>query len=135
VCGGQGGALAARIAGKTYRLQANDRKMASLSLTCASRYSTLRVRDDRGEHEVRCGHGAWIDGQTSLEGPGVQPVAASAAWIDDQTWVGKVCFIQTAFSRTLTCRFTGEGVTLDDRVNVAFGPLDRPQLAGRLDVG
>jgi hypothetical protein len=41
-------------------------------------------------------------------------------------------FTSTAFCPTITCRFMQEQLTFDFKANVSFGPLERPQLVGRI---
>ena len=60
-----------------------------------------------------------------------QSIAATGAWIDAETFVARLCFCNTPFGPTLTFRFKEDTLTFDYRENVAFGPVERPQLVGR----
>jgi hypothetical protein len=57
-------------------------------------------------------------------------VAASGAWSDDDTLTVKACFHDTPFCATLGLRFAGDALVLDRRMNVGFGPTERPTLVG-----
>ncbi len=59
------------------------------------------------------------------------PVVAAGAWTAADTYLVQLRYYSTPFSRTLTCRFDGDTVTVDARLNVSFGPLEQPQLVGR----
>ena len=63
---------------------------------------------------------------------GDQPVAASGAWTDEDTYVAKLCLHRTPFCATLGLEFAGDILLFDQEMNVGFGPTKRPQLVGRL---
>jgi hypothetical protein len=63
---------------------------------------------------------------------GTRQVAASGAWTDEQTYVAQLWWYEMPHGRTLTCHFDGDGLRLEQHVNVAFGPTNRPMLAGQL---
>ena len=98
---------------------------------------------DRGEQHIPCGHGLWERGEATAmlrtmfraepsEGdPPPAKVAASGAWSDERTYVVRLRWYETAFARTLTCRFGGDRVTIEQAQNVSFGPTARARLEGR----
>ena len=59
-------------------------------------------------------------------------MAASGAWTSDDTYEIRLCFYETPFCPTIICRFAEDRLTYDYKPNVGFGPLERPQLVGRL---
>ena len=124
--------VAPPISGQTWHFEPNAQNIAGISLRCDQRQTTLTIRDDRGEHAIVCGHGAWVKGMTAYDNGGSRPVAASAAWTGDDTLTIKLCCCETPFCPTLTCRFSDGQMTFDYHANVAFGAIDRPQLIGRL---
>ena len=71
---------------------------------------------------------------TTLDNAKPQPVAASGAWIDADTYVVKLSYYETPFCPTLTCRFVEDRLALLYRPNVSFGPLERPELTGLIDM-
>ncbi len=58
------------------------------------------------------------------------PVAAAGAWTAADTYLVQLRYYGTPFSRTLTCRFDGDTVTVDAKLNVSFGPLEQPRTGG-----
>jgi hypothetical protein len=58
-------------------------------------------------------------------------VAAAGAWRDDRTFELAVCYRETPFIATLTCRFEGDDLTIARQTNVSFGETTGPELRGR----
>ncbi|MFN8008770.1 MAG: hypothetical protein U0V70_17445, partial [Terriglobia bacterium] len=100
--------------------------------------ATLRLQNSSGETKIPSGSGAWRKGRAyfiaspdnRMSVTGEQPVAASGAWITEDTYAMKLCFYQTPFSVTLTFQFKGDQLLFDTEYNVAFGPVKLPQLVG-----
>jgi hypothetical protein len=92
----------------------------------------MTLRDERGEHPVECGNGAWVKGTAALGDQPARTVAASGAWTDEDTYTMKLCFYETPFIETVACKFAGDRVTVSRKMNVGFGPTERPPLVGRL---
>jgi hypothetical protein len=44
----------------------------------------------------------------------------------------KLCFYETPFIQTVSCKFAADQVTVSRKMNVGFGPTERPTLVGRL---
>ena len=134
---------AAQVTTRTYTLSPNDEKVEAITFDFGNDVAVLSVRDASGTHSVQCGYeGAWQTGTTTFLQRGIWPaappqesvrVAASGAWADENTFVARLCFYETPFAPTLSCRFGdgGERVLLDLRGNVGFGPAERPTLEGR----
>jgi hypothetical protein len=61
-----------------------------------------------------------------------QPVAATGAWSDEDTFRVKACLYETPYCTTLDLHFAGDALVLDQEVNVAFAgtPTRRPRLVG-----
>lgn len=135
--------VAARVSGQTYHLDANDEQIESLRLDVADDGCVLTVRGPLGDQRVVCGVDGWREGVVALpdgrrpqalEDVGPRRVAARGAWIADDTYVIALCFFETPFSATITCRFVDDRLLYDYRLAVGFGPLERPQLVGHLVV-
>ena len=99
---------------------------------------TLTLRDDHGEHVIPAGFGRWQPGVLPLGWYGLQPISASGAWANAQTFVAKVAYVETPFIDTYTVQF-GEGdaktVRIEHAINVmGLGPAPRPlpTLTGRV---
>jgi hypothetical protein len=58
-------------------------------------------------------------------------VAASGAWSDDTTFVGKLCFYETPYIVTVTLKFAGDEVRISSEANVGFGPTREAALVGK----
>ncbi|MCL5996132.1 MAG: beta-lactamase family protein [Chloroflexi bacterium] len=124
-------ALAEKVSGKIFNLDANEQKVETASLDLSDQGCTFTIRDQRGEHRVACGSGTWLKGVTTLNGDEPQPVAASSAWTAEDTYTMKLYFYETPFCLTITSRFTADQVTLNFKTNVGFGPTEHPPLVGR----
>ncbi|MFT3890051.1 MAG: serine hydrolase [Anaerolineales bacterium] len=77
--------------GKVYKLEANPFNLESVTLQFGESNSTLILRDARGEHPIQIGHSTWSNGISNMRGRGDEPVAASGAWIADDTYEVRVC--------------------------------------------
>lgn len=141
----------ARVAGRTFAIAPNDDKIEALTFRFEGDSSEITIQDDRGAQRIACGHGRWLVGTASFPHTDhwvcrvpfhlrrepwlpARPwqVAVSGGWLDDQTYVVRMRWTETPYARTLTCHFDGDRLVVRQRVNVAFGPTDRPRLEGRL---
>jgi hypothetical protein len=134
--------VATKTSGKGYAFAGKRRPLQAISFDFGGDEDRCTVRDDRGEHRVACGRGAWVKGTTAWDltrppaeprgAPQPRPVAASGAWITDDTYEMKLVFYATPFCFTMTCRFGHDKLKLKPRMNVSFGPTEFPQLTGQL---
>jgi hypothetical protein len=133
-------ALAAEIAGRTYRFAPNDLGIESFALSLDGAGTALTLRDRNGEHRIVCGDGVWRGGVTSFMSqggrrldsrPAQRSIAAAGAWAADDAYLATIYYDETPFCGTLTCRFAGERLLLDMAVNVSFEATTFPQLEGR----
>jgi CubicO group peptidase (beta-lactamase class C family) len=123
---------AARVSGRTFRFEPNEEKLQSATLTFNGHRCTLALHDEHGEHPFECGHGEWVKGTIPFGDDPAARIAASGAWTDADTYTAKLCFYETPFIQTVTCKFSGDQFTLSRKMNVGFGPTERPALVGRL---
>ncbi len=127
--------LADHLSGQTYVFGQNDEGLQSLSFDFAGgkvvyeRVAGRRKR--RGKHSFAYGRGIWVDGVAALGAPEPAKVAVSGAWQSEDTFVLTLCWYESSFVATLTCRFEADRLYLNYRTNVGFGPVERPQLVGR----
>jgi len=131
---------AARVSGRRYvfegeaqEVEADEPKLEAVSLDFGREGCVLSLWDERGEHRIRCGSGAWFKGSSYPIRGEAQPVAASGAWTTEDTYVMKLYFYRTPYCQTVTCRFEEERVIVNRKQNVSFGPTERPELVGRID--
>jgi hypothetical protein len=128
---------AREVSGRVYLLPENDSRIEAVSLE-AGEETRLVLRIDGREWPLTCGAGEWTRGgrlplgARHAEGAN-EPVAASGAWTGDDTYVAQVCFHETPFCATLELEFEGDVLLFDGRMNVGFGPTERPTLIGRLE--
>ena len=126
--------LAARVSGRTYDLAPNDQQLTHVTFDFAAR--RLSLTGAAGEQQLAWGsNGTWPRGELAWESATPERVAASGAWTADDTFALGLCWYRTPFCPRLTCRFAGDEVALDYRLNVSFGPLERPTIVGRLTDG
>lgn len=137
--------IADNVSGRVYHFEPNEQGAESITFDfgsgCGQGRCIVRLAyAGREEHLVEVGgEGTWQDGRTAAFGSSpddtARPVSASGAWTDEDTYVMRLCFTETPFSPTVTCRFEGDGkdsrLLLDYCANVAFGPRERPQLVAR----
>ncbi len=126
--------LAERISGKTYTFAPNPERLHSLRFNFAADSLTYRLlggRARRGKHSLTFGRCAWVEGTASLAAPAPCKVAASGTWTAEDTFTLTLCQTETPFMVTLAFTFHGDEVTLNAKVNVAFGPTEFPALLGK----
>jgi CubicO group peptidase (beta-lactamase class C family) len=128
---GSSSALETAVSGRSYRFAANDLQIQQLSLEFDAERVVLRVRDNRGEHELVAGRDAWLQGETTLDQRGRLRVAAAGAWTALDTYELRLWYIETPFSPTITCRFDDDRVRFTYRLNASFGPTEFPPIEGR----
>ena len=58
-------------------------------------------------------------------------ILTSGTWTAPDTFTITLRYVETPFTRTLTCVFTGSTVTIRQVVNLAFGPTEGPTLQGK----
>jgi CubicO group peptidase (beta-lactamase class C family) len=130
---------AAELTGRDFTLVENSDQLAAIRFDFEADGCAVTLRDGRGEQRIQCGFGRWVqsDGTTlrarefGVEGPAATKLVASGAWLDDRTYLVELCWYETPFRRTLTCRFDGDRVVVDQQANVSFGPVERPRLEGK----
>jgi CubicO group peptidase (beta-lactamase class C family) len=132
----------ARLSGQTFEIAPNDDRISSLSFDFAANGATLTVGSESGTQQIDCRFDGWARGTADIEsayrrhlgtqGPIANAVAASGAWTSEDTYTAELLWYQTPFRRTLTCRFSGDGVRVEQRANLSFGSTERPTLEGRL---
>lgn len=129
------GSLQEPVSGRKYVLEpADDEALHSLSVRFDGDNCILSVEDSHGEHELVCGRGTWKQGETTLGWDHVRRMAGSSGWQDDSTFAVCVYYYDTPHAITFTCRFDGDDIALDRRINVSFGPTELPTQTGRARV-
>lgn len=115
--------LAASLSGKTFTFSANDARVERCTLTFTPDGANLNLKDSRGDHAVTAGLQKWSLGETDLAVPALNTgrtvmatpktkSAASAQWLDDNTFELTCRFIETPHHDTFTFAFDADKVTL-----------------------
>ncbi|MEO8428860.1 MAG: serine hydrolase [Verrucomicrobiota bacterium] len=124
--------IAAKVLGKKFTFPMNDQKLESITLmTDAGGGLSLAMQSNGGESRFPCGYHEWKKGRGAFGSYRDEPIAASIAWVADDTCVVKLCAYETPFYSTIKLLFDGAQVFLDSEQNVGFGSTKRPQLVGQ----
>ena len=130
---------AAQLSGRTFAFAANEQGVETIRYDFAADRATITITDAQGAHTLVAGNGAWLDGTAnygnsrwpaSPSASSPRAAAAAGAWTDERTFELRLRYTNTPFGFALVSRFTAEGVSLDYRENVGFGPTERPRLTG-----
>jgi CubicO group peptidase (beta-lactamase class C family) len=135
-----------RISGKRFKVEMNKGNVEEVSLHFQNHACVFALKDNKGEYSVTCGLEKWTEGVTSM--PGTPPkltagalgpnskVAASATWLDENTFEMTWRFIETPHHDTVTCHFDGDKVKIEFMNSLAkLAPSHkdlRPPLVGKL---
>ena len=127
--------IAQSVSGKAYTFERNYETLFSIGFDFNGEggkmtYRLLGGGKRRGIHELDIGYSQWREGVSYLGGRTPQKVAVSGMWTAQDTYTVTMCYYETPFILTLTCRFEGNRLIYGCRANVAFGPLEHPQLVG-----
>ncbi len=129
--------MAPAYSGKLYFFEPNYETLRSLRLdfgseACTMTYQLLGGGRRRGKHSLTIGYGTWVEGLTYLGGLVPQMAAVSGVWTAPDTFTISLALYETPFILSITCRFEDDRLLYDCKSNVAFGPLEHPQLVGLL---
>jgi hypothetical protein len=136
---GNSSGTAARVSGKTFRIESNSLGVTAASFVFETDRCVFHLVDAAGDHRVVCGLRAWIESRTDMPGADLHHgyalqggvVVASAVWTDEVTLRMTWIFAETAFKDTVVCRFEAAGVTIDRGVNVNSAARSWPRLSGK----
>lgn len=116
---------AKKLSGQHYTFPANEDHIESASFTWGKE-TTHSIRVDGQDYQIPVGYNSWIKSDQGDMGQ----VAASGAWIAEDTYALKIYYYQTPYSTSVRYRFDGEKLIRDEKGHVSFGPTERPQLIG-----
>ena len=128
---------ARRVSGKTFRFDSNPQKIQAATLSFEGNRATLKLQLEKGEHSVVCGKDSWVKGVAPLGGrlplgdSSDNKVAARGAWAEEDTYTAKLCFYETPYIQTVTCKFADDRMMFETKMNVGFGPPQSTALVGR----
>ena len=140
--------VATAVSGKSFKLDQNTMNASSVVLTFTKDSCVFTLRNDTGEHSVRCGLHKWIRSETVMPsappnlvyGPPKSPtkakVAATGIWKDANTFEMTLQYFETPHSDVVTCRFENNTVEIVFKNSISSKttnfPENRPVLKGRL---
>jgi hypothetical protein len=130
--------LATQISGRTYYCDKNEDAVSQIRLDIRDNVCLFHLRNDRGDHKVKCGLGEWIESFTTITGAklhhgyesDMMRVVAGGSWKDRNTLELTWQFTESVFRDTVVCRFDRKSMTFDRRVNVNSSALARPTIRG-----
>lgn len=125
--------LANTVSGKTYTFAPNDQQIDAIGFDFGAAGCTVTWRTKSGQPETILGAGEWRKSTAPFDWRGPRPVAASGAWTAPDTYAMRLCFYETPHCATVTCRFDGDRLFYNARLNVSFGPTEFPQLVGQTE--
>ena len=129
------------ISNRKFIFEENERGIISLELESSSTNTVLTLTNDKGKHRLVCKAGVWANGHTAFEPPALVtlglvhdgsevPCATSGAWLEEDTFVIKLCYTESPFMEILTFKFEMNRVTFDQVANLSmkrWTPRKRPQ--------
>ncbi|MEP6735630.1 MAG: ChbG/HpnK family deacetylase [Chryseolinea sp.] len=114
------------VAGKTFAMVTNDRKLESVSMNFKDGTSELTLNTDSAVHKISFGNGKWIQNETVMYGPylvagaihnrvGLPPfkIAGSYTWTDDKTIVYTLRYIESPHHEVIKCSLNGDEVDVE----------------------
>jgi hypothetical protein len=128
----EGSGSPASVSGKKYVFPANSQKLEAIRLENDNDVA-LVTRFNGVEQRIVCGRGAWLKGRAAWGRLQEQPVAASGAWTDNDTFTAKLCFYETPFILTIRLKFSGQELHCDSQMNVGFGATRQDQMVGKAE--
>ena len=133
--GATSSSMVKQVSGKSYKFQPNHETLQNLSFDFGERIGVLNYRllgggKRRGNHRLEFGYSDWREGVTALAAATPQKEVASGVWTSDDTFILTMCLYETPFIHTIACQFEGNTICYDRKANVAFGPLEYPQIVG-----
>lgn len=121
-------------AGKKYSFPAGAQKLEEITIASGDNGTArLTIRFDGKDRQITLRPGGWEKSRVSWASFPDQPIAASGAWTDADTFAAKLCFYESPFILSLRFDYSGDEVRLNSETNVGFGPTKQPEIVGRLE--
>jgi CubicO group peptidase (beta-lactamase class C family) len=118
-----------RISGRTFVFRANDKNLNAITLSGhGPDMVSVMIRQNGADQRFSSRVGQWRKGRLALDGDPERAMAATGAWISEDTYLARICFYETPFIATLKLKFTDEKLVRDFEQNVGFGPTKQPTL-------
>ncbi|MBN8825686.1 MULTISPECIES: serine hydrolase [unclassified Spirosoma] len=117
--------LEATVSGRPYTIKTNTMNVSAITFQFDADATVFTLRDNKGEHRIRCGIGQWILGETNIPGSPTNllgaglplprtnwKIAASGTWTDEKTYVMTWRFYESAHYDIVTCQFDSDTLTV-----------------------
>ena len=124
----------ASINGRTYALQANDRKLQSVHFSFQDGIWQITLKNADGTYTLPFGDSKWARAETTRKGPmltaqainqeaGLPPfqTAGSYHWIDENTLQLVLRYIESPHTETMVCHFDGDNVKIESSYSFQYG--------------
>lgn len=120
--------MAARVSGRTYKVDSNDLNIQTIALDFTDSCCTVRIETSTGMETISSGWGVWRQGQQTVlfKQPTLfdhTAVAASGGWTGDDCFTMIVRLYETPFYYTIVCQFIGDELLIETRINVSLETL------------
>ena len=121
--------------GRKFVFPENPKKLEAITLEGDGKDGpvTLVIGSNGAEQRVVCGRGSWQKGRVGLGVLPEQPVAASGAWTENDTFTARICLYETPFVFTLRLKLSDKELRCSTETNVGFGPTKEPELIGKAE--
>ena len=133
VLSGSPSPLAAQLSGRTFAFDANGQQARSVRFDFNGDRTTVTFVDHQATQNYVCGDGEWIEGTAADQLGERRPVAATGAWTGENTFELLLRYTRAPFGFSMTSRFDGDNVSVEQKQNVSFGPIEVERLEGRLE--
>jgi len=120
--------------GKTYTMQANEKKIQSVAFTWVGASLNLTIQNDTATYNIGFGDGKWEAGNTTMMGPYLVAaaknvyaglpalkIAGSYDWVDDHTLELTLRYIESPHTARMVCHFDGNKLSLDYYRSFEYG--------------
>jgi CubicO group peptidase (beta-lactamase class C family) len=117
---------AVNVSGKTFAMQANDKKIKSVMFAMQSNKCMLTIQGDAAKYDIQFGNGQWQAGTTTMPGPylvafekgfykNMPPlkIMGSYSWKDSHTLELTLRYIESPHTQKMVCAFDGNNVSID----------------------
>lgn len=120
------------VAGKTYDIEANPKKIEKISFREKDHVITLTLKKGKDTYALNFGQGRWVEGKTTMLGPslvaeakghfkGLPPsqVAGSYSWKGAATLEMQLRYIDSPHTSIMTFHFDNKKISVDMRDSFA----------------
>jgi CubicO group peptidase (beta-lactamase class C family) len=135
--------MEAETAGKTYALEKSPDRRKTVQYAFGTDALEANIKSSRGRipdshgggrsmggySKVFYGRGKWLRGTVSTP-MGPEEAFASFTWEDDNTLLLTARLVRTPFVMTERVKFAGNGIEIEQKVNVGFGPTEAKPVKG-----